>query len=372
MSFILANATNISLILDPLLNFGPMPKPIIDNELYITLMNVIACFVFGFGLMGVITNSINVRVFIHQGLNDSNTVGLFSLAIADLFGCLFGIPGSICQVLYYVRGPVSYIYCVTYTALAGTLPHLILSRITVWITVYIAVERSLCVLIPFKVKRLLQKSTASIAMCLIYTIIIGSYLPVISFYRVVWVFNPFLNDSIPLYSSLSKGDAVVKYTSLVYNTILTATAFAIITIATILLVYKLNASSKWRKASSGVKSTSASKDKSYEDSAGGDSSDKKDKAAKAKDLEVIKMVVLITGLFLICVSMSQIPGLVLLQFEGVNSNGLNKNLYNIVYCFKMMSDLVNSSLNYFFYVRVSTRYKQAHAQVFQWRKDLAK
>lgn len=191
---------NTTMILNStmLLSNAPNNKPVVGEALYEIIANLLAGIVLTFAVTGVCANAINIRVFIQQGMQDSSIIDLFSLAVADLFGCVFALPMPCCRVGFYISPRTTYLSCSTFVAITCTLTHIVFSRVTCWITVYIAVERCLCILMPFKVKTLLQPRTASTAMTLIYIFVIGSYVPYYAHLRIFWVFHPVLNGTIAL------------------------------------------------------------------------------------------------------------------------------------------------------------------------------
>lgn len=185
----------------------------------------------------MITNAINLRVFIEQGvLSDSSTIALFSLAIADFGGCLSEVPGAVCQIVKYTGTRPVYLSCLTLTAMVCHTPHVIMSRITCLLTVYIAVERSICVLFPFKIKRLLQPKVTATSMTLIYAVVLGAYMP----------FYIFTEMSLALYGSENvtyikltegvQGKMTLKYLSIIFNTVVSFTATAVVIVTTALML----------------------------------------------------------------------------------------------------------------------------------------
>ncbi|XP_005109356.1 thyrotropin-releasing hormone receptor-like [Aplysia californica] len=314
----------------------PEAEELVTLELRHTLEQNLHIFILFINIFGVVTNSINLRVFVRQGIaSDTTTIGLSALALSDLMGCIFMIPASLCYVVKFVNY-TDYRNCVSLTSMTCHYPHVMFSRITCWLTVYISLERTLCVLMPLKVKFLLRPRVARNAVLAIFVFFFIFHVPFAANSRIIWVFNPAFNRSMTLNVVTEIGLVFLYLNSLIGTTILSTVAMVIVAITTSVMLYKLKTIQKWRKSIS--------------------SASKSDSKTSKKDLEVFKTVTMVTAIYLLCLIGGHTPGFAMLFFPGVSITGVNSNLFLVMYTFKYVFDAVNSSVNFLFYIHISSKF----------------
>ncbi|XP_005090536.1 cholecystokinin receptor type A-like [Aplysia californica] len=315
-------------------------------------------------LFGVVSNSINIRVFVRQGvMSDTTTIGLFALAISDLLGCFFMLPPTVCFLIKYLRlgTYVDFRNCHSYTAMAGHYTHVMFSRITCWLTVYISIERSLCVLIPLKIKFLLRPALTKKVVILIYTFWVIFHIPYAVNTRIVPEYSEVYNRTMAFVRETPLAPLFLKINVIVASTILTTVAMVLVAITTFILIFKLKTTSKWRQSVSSAPISTAS------DPGSGvpfSSSSSSSKAASGKEKEVMVTVTTITTIYLGTLVGSHIPAIALVSLPGVTLAGSNSNLFYITYYTKFFMDSINSSVNIIMYLKFSSRYKAAFNSIY--------
>ncbi|CAG5120798.1 unnamed protein product [Candidula unifasciata] len=332
--------------------------------------SVLFCAILTVHVTGVVTNSLNVRVFLRQGVSsDSTTVSMFALAVSNLLGSLLIIPKALCfyvdkyvQIENYAEDS-----CNTWSELTLAYPHIMFSRITCWIIVYISVERALSVLIPLRVKLFITSKTASFVMLTIYVFYICFHVPFGANVRIVLAQEPAINGTVTAISQeTALGKVFLKINSLLGNTILTTTAMIIIAVTTVVMLRRLRSLGKWRNAQpSSVMVFSL-------ESAMPAVHVSPYVSMSRKDKEVIKMVSTITGVYLVCLSGSHVPGMCICFIPEMYLNGVNSALFHLAYSLKYLFDGINSSVNFFFYFRLSRKYRDTFCKLFsssKWTTD---
>lgn len=331
-------------------------------NLIISIMNII----------GVITNAVNIRVFINQGLSgNSSTIALFALAISDLLGCILLAFSTPCAFLYF-SGKVALadiITCGSVVKLAFSYPHLVFSRVTCWITVYISIERSISVVIPLKVKSIFTPKVTTIAMCLTYCLILIPHFcyPIGT---IQWIFDPVSNASVALAIPGPAFNKMLSLGGLIFDTITPSMVFAVVAVAFTLMVNSLRKTRKFRQRISGAdgkfenNTTKAKRHRVTRDS----TTASQIKPRKGKEHEIVKTIALVLGIFLVSQIMSYVPGLALTLFPDSGVGRLNQNLMFLSYSIRFFSDSFNSSTNMFVYITVSSRFKASFRRVF-YRKE---
>ncbi|CAG5117951.1 unnamed protein product, partial [Candidula unifasciata] len=150
-----------------------------DALIYIRIsLNIVARFIIS--IAGIVTNIINMIIFVKLGLKDSMSVGLFSLSLTDvlvtgvqLASCLCFVTGFVCMNIgidRYLGWAISFVY-----------------EISCWITAMISIERCYCVVSPFTVKQVFTRFRCVAATVTIYILYIGMHVPVYLYPRIKWI-----------------------------------------------------------------------------------------------------------------------------------------------------------------------------------------
>ncbi|XP_059173498.1 type-1 angiotensin II receptor-like [Physella acuta] len=118
--------------------------------------------------LGIIFNIINIVVFCKLGFKESTNIILVSLAVADIC-ILMTLLGLTVNANLMAMGGANFdiLAAVAYIVLGW--PNVLTTRISGCLTTYLTFERFLCVVLPLRVKTILQKKTALtfiIALCL--------------------------------------------------------------------------------------------------------------------------------------------------------------------------------------------------------------
>ncbi|RUS84754.1 hypothetical protein EGW08_007496, partial [Elysia chlorotica] len=145
------------------------------------------------GLFGILSNIVNALVFYKQRFTEAITTSLFALSLSDLCQLVmmilvsnFHIPMLALRshfTLFLNR--LTYYYC-------GVL-RICFSRISIWITVLITLERCVCILLPLKVRVMFTPKRVAVAIAVISTLTLITSTPVFASVRVVKATNPRTN-----------------------------------------------------------------------------------------------------------------------------------------------------------------------------------
>ncbi|KAH9488051.1 hypothetical protein Btru_065415 [Bulinus truncatus] len=205
---------------------------------------------FFFSLFGLLSNIINILVFVKQGVtSDSTTVSLFALSVSDMLGCAFMLPQPVCFYLIYflVRATVAGLNCYTLTTMTCTYPHIICSKITCVITAYISVERAVSVALPLKVKEIVKTRNTVKIMASIFVSMVGFHTPYAASTRIVWRKWPTLNERVAFLRVTSLGKLFLSMNNIGIAMVLTTVAMVTVAVATIILITSVRKSVKWKR-----------------------------------------------------------------------------------------------------------------------------
>ncbi|CAG5128582.1 unnamed protein product [Candidula unifasciata] len=284
-------------------------------------------------ILGIITNILNIIVFSKQGVRDTVNISLLGLATSDL--------GSLITVLY-----INISFMPDFTAL--DLPfvgrdvmyilswcHVIFTRVSTWITAYITLERCLCVTAPLKVKNLFTPRRTVFYLVVVYVFMLASVCPVFYTSRPARIFDSSNNRTLLGISFLEDRDNIETVAFMTNNTIPTL-AFCTVAICTAILVSTLRKKSKWRRKAT----TSTAKT-----------------VVADRDGKVVKMVVLISTIFIICYFPGAAVFVVMLLDTDLRIDGFQRNLITSIFAMLFHLESINSAVNIFIYLSMSSKFR---------------
>ncbi|XP_005113578.3 uncharacterized protein LOC101860954, partial [Aplysia californica] len=232
--------------------FPPWSLLVAEILLHVSLSRIVS--VFGIG-----SNIINITVFCKQGFKETITVGLVGLAISDFGTVVGGLVLAECfnPLMPYEEWRVKNRE-VQY--LAGSFPRVCFARITGLITVYITLERCLCVAIPLHVKRMLKPKRTFVTVLCIYALVISSIMPVYVGYSLDWKFST--QDNATVFGLvMSPNAAELENITYIATVVLQMTSFILLILLTSALVIMLKKKSEWRKQTSSLSENKTSTSK---------------------------------------------------------------------------------------------------------------
>ncbi|XP_012946598.2 thyrotropin-releasing hormone receptor-like [Aplysia californica] len=319
-----------------------------DEQLY-TIEVVNAVVISGLlSLFGVASNIINIVVFAKQGFQDSMNISLMGLAVSDLCSLLTMIWISICQNPLFYRSefnfdPQDILY------LTGAVPHVLFVKIATFITAFITFERCLCIAVPLKVKMIITPGRTKRIIIYIY---IGMSVLVIPFClgnRLEWVSDFNKNATVLKTTFTTEREMLEAITFLTQGVFATTFSFVFVICCTIVLIVKLNSKTKWRQAT-------ATK------------SDRATEGVGVKDQKVVKMVTLIASIFIVCTVPPTLIILYMVIDPGFRVDGVYRNLYLVIWSSSYLTETVNSSVNIFVYLKMSSKYRAVFMKIF-WNNE---
>lgn len=291
--------------------------------------------------LGICTNIVNIIIFVRQGLGDRMTVSLLCLVVSDLGSVITQAWATLCFTSSFMSLDLPFVPEET-QYLIGGLPHLVFTRVGMWNTVYISLEKCFCVVMPLKVKGIFTTKRAGIFIVIIYLVMTGSIAPVYYTTRFTWTVNKSRNTS-QLTVWFIENRNTLETASFYINNIIPASAFIVITVSTIVLIFELKHRAKWRKMSS--LSTKAV-------------------VLSHRETRLIVTVVSLSAAFILCYS----PGTALILWmiidDELRMDGRERNLYILFYSFIYIFEAVNASMNFFIYLCTASRYQEVFYDTF--------
>ncbi|CAG5128206.1 unnamed protein product [Candidula unifasciata] len=295
-------------------------------------------------LLGIITNILNVVVFVRQGFRETINISLLGLAVADLLSVttMFVISLSFIPLLDVSHLQVN-LFDVLYLTVGW--PHVSFNRISSTITAYISLERCLCVTLPLQVKDIITPLKTKVVIGLIYVIIITFFTPFYFVNKLDWCYNKIWNRTILSLTFAENRVEVETATFPIHSVFIPLLAQFIVIVCTLVIVFQLNSKTKWRMTS--VSQTT------------------KLGTNSAKEKNVAKMVIFLSAIFLICYLPSTVNFLMMILFPNFSFGGKYENMYILIWSLTVFVETINSSVNIFVYLRMSTKFRFAFKETFR-------
>ena len=291
--------------------------------------------------VGLISNAINMVVFLKAGVKDSVTTLLLTLSFSDAMFLILIAPSMV--VWYKFTSTAWQVFLMCYW------PAMTFYDYSLYISVFLGVTRCACVVKPLHFKSVFTKSRTVIAVCILFCVDVLLYIPVLSISRLGWRKDPVTNAS---YLSVISDDDSLKFSKMRINDALNRnflawTTYIVMIVCAALLSFKLFESSKVRSLPSTA-------------SGSGESSNQiraPKRKLSQKDVRVVQSVVLVCVIFIV----AQIPSIghsvARVAVEEFNDNGNLVWFASIILQTSVTCNMANASLNIFVYYNFNSRYR---------------
>lgn len=321
-----ASESEAARIRQPLLSIEAKDITLVVN--YFTVCGTIACF-------GIIANIINIFIFSKLGYENTMNISLSGLAVSDLFVLLFLLWSNICLSPQFRNSKVSILSSEIQYLTAGW-PHCLSARITCIITVFITMERCLCVVVPLKVKTLITKSRTIKVVIFIFVSQILTTTPAYYINYIDWKFFPEQNRSRLGMYRRNNWEQVEGISFFIQITIQGLSFFLVIFFTSLLLII-VKRKTKWRNSST---------------------SEAQNETISLREKKLFRMVVMIAVILIACST----PGMICffgMAFEPeYTMGGAYDDLFYLTWSFTFIFQTLNSSINIFVYYSMSSKYRE--------------
>lgn len=294
-------------------------------------------------ILGSVANVINLMVFYKHGLNTTINISFFALAVADLCGLIMQTWYSICATPALDNAGLAMSFIDILYITAGV-PREMFSRITCLITVYITAERCLCIAFPLKVKQIITSKATASTLFSIYVVTWITAMPLYCTSSIDWKFN-FEKNATLLGFVIASNTDVAESAVFIIHAIFGVLAFFAVIVFTSILIRKLGQKSAWRKTTANL-------------------NQEKSEAVSNRDRRTVAMIVLIACVLIICYTPAVLLCATTFYEPEFNTGGKYYNEYQILWSFAFMFEAINSSVNIFVYLKMSTKYRQTFREMF--------
>ncbi|KAK7005298.1 growth hormone secretagogue receptor type 1 [Biomphalaria glabrata] len=313
----------------------------IDSETIIFVNHVLLCS--AIGLFGIVTNAINICVFIKQGLNTSINISLFSIALFDLVK-IFAM-----QSINIVSNPlvielVGSRMILDAFYLIGGWPAACAHRISLFITVYMTAERCLCVSFPLKIRTWITPRVAFITVSVIILVNVLTLIPEYTAIYIDWVVVPGRNTSTLGLIFTSNRPAMQGLTFIIHAIFLFVGIIVVVSL-TLGLVLLIRRKSEWRNRNT--------------------TNDKQKYSLSVRDKKMSQLVILLATVLIVCYLPMVILSLVTVFMPDFTPEGKLGLFFLTLWSFGHVFGITNPSVNIFIYYKMSSYFREKFKELFR-------
>ncbi|CAL1531685.1 unnamed protein product, partial [Lymnaea stagnalis] len=321
-------------------------------------------------LFGLGANIFNIFVFTRMGLKDSVTVSLCSLAISDIWFLLIRsmVPSSLIIILFPRVAPRT--IDITDVAYACFWYSMVFYDTSMLIRVYTAVTRACCVAIPLTFRNTFTKKVTIYVVGTVFCLSLATRMPLLVCQGFQSVFDSKANMTKLVLSFTALRPAALAVSDIVNRNIITWGAIIVVLISLFVLKLKLVSAAKFRLGAHNSNVTSELKSRNKSNAL--KFLHKRDKKAEVslsssvesnsflvgKDLQVLKVVILVSVIFIFCAVPPAVSGVIRQLVPDFNIGGRYGTVFQVITTVFDCCSYLNASLNVFVYYNYNTKFRQ--------------
>lgn len=198
---------------------------------------------------------------------------------------------------------------------------------------------------PLKVKTLISSRRTKIITVSIFFFLFIIFSPFYYVNRLEWHYSQVWNTTVLTLVYTKDKVVVEKVIFLVHSVAMSAISLISVLVCTLILIAKLKNKTKWRKTSAVVMAS-------------------KEVATSARDANIVKMVTLIAIIFIVCFVPGTVNFFIMAYDTKFGATGEYQNLFFSVWSVTIFLETLNSSVNFFVYMRMSSKFRDTFFQTF--------
>ena len=294
-------------------------------------------------LFGVISNIINIVVFLKAGAKDNVTILLLCLAVSDLVFLILITP-VMCN--YGLRAMMKSNSLVFLIGFLLYWPAFTAYDLSAFISVSLGVMRCACVAMPLKFKLVFTKARTIKWVMFLVVLAVSLRIPVLTIHRISWRTDPGTNLSSPQIKAVNNA-YMSRINDILNRGIIIYVLYITMVTCVGILTFKLYQASKIRR------SYTAEQPRASDQASG----KLVNQGLNSKDVQVVKSVVLVCIIFIL----SQLSFLLTSTTRLIRPDFDNGQQF--VYIFGMLGQInlscsyLNASLNIFVYYNYNSKYR---------------
>ncbi|GFN98213.1 FMRFamide receptor [Plakobranchus ocellatus] len=327
-----------------------------ETALWILAVTIRVCLNTVFSVSAFITNIINFIVFKRMSINDSVKESFLILSIADGSVGFLGTIAGVCNGLRYlasahIQGSMYALYILLLAV--ATVP----TMTSLLSTTVLAVVRCYSVVLPLRVKTLFTARRQRIFILSATAVLIGT--TTYSFTGTKINIAPIPNTNMSQLQLIFHPEYVERSQySDIYRGLVFYLSFIVVTICLIFMNIALKRSSRFRNRSQ------PGRDENTRDFRSGSAGSSQNPKASSREVQVIKVVILVSTVFLTCNAPAMVASILRQTVPGLNNIGTHRLSYDAMMIFVEAFTLLNVTLNIVVYLNYNTIYRTTFLEVF--------
>ncbi|XP_059168762.1 FMRFamide receptor-like [Physella acuta] len=289
------------------------------------------------GLLGIFGNIINILVFMRQGFKDNINITLLAIAVSDIGSLMTLQMSNVMLNTWFMQLDIPIVQ-MDLVASVALYPHNYFVRVCGFITAFASVERCLCVFAPLKVRLIITRKVSLFIVICFYAMVLLDLVPVYYMVYLDWKFFPETNSSKLAVHFRGNPSDVFSFIYFITDIFLPYTTFTTIVISNLIL-----ASIMRRRAENKTQLTNAIKSCR--------------ELFIKKDMKVIKMVLVISALFITCLIPQSIINMAIGFKHELGYTLKYQDLMAVVYSIAYLAETVGSSVNFLVYYVMSSNFR---------------
>ncbi|KAK3745308.1 hypothetical protein RRG08_014456 [Elysia crispata] len=309
------NTTGSGAFVEPLVSVAVMDMFSLVNDFF--LCSFISCF-------GIFTNTANIIVYSRMGLSESSNINFLALSVLDF------LVSFITFFLKFMYSPILRDLSTgpTTSMIAASLSPAMLCVVgaSAMMTALISTERFLCVVFPLKVRTFLTPRR------------VKYFILTVMAYIAAFMAVFYIDIGAPFDEQIEK----IGFYYFCFFAVPSTTCFFIVVVTTILLVVRLRRNLEWRKQTASQSESSSSKEN-----------------------RVARTIIAISTIFIICF----FPNVLNLFVQIIHPPFRYMDPYLgtltvVMFTFSGVFQAISSSINIFFYYKMSSKFKRVFSETF--------
>ncbi|XP_005109644.1 melatonin receptor type 1A-like [Aplysia californica] len=287
-------------------------------------------------VLGLFSNSLNILVFYKMGLKDSVNISFFALSLSDGTYLTLSSVSAVCDILFLANlgRHVTWIIHPSVILLFIYWYAVIFYDTSMLITVFIALVRCCCVAIPLKFKGVFTRSRTVVCIVVITVSTVLTRIPTLITQEIVAQYDVINNRTVYRLRYTADRPQAIELNDIMNRTAIWWIAITTMFVCVVVLATKLRAASKFRK-----------------------SHDRGATSQTSRDDRVVKMVILVTVLFLVLSLPFMLYSAVRRLVPKFNEVKGYTKLFSLVTMVTWALAYLNAALNAVVYYNTNSRYK---------------
>ncbi|KAK3764838.1 hypothetical protein RRG08_041256 [Elysia crispata] len=327
---------------------------IISYDLARILSGMFSSMVLVFSVPAVVLNIINIIIFVNTKI-DSITVCFISLSLSDLSGMLLLTKTSIVNIMRVFNVPwgknlSSYLFLFTF----GIGLSVDTSSAT---TTYIALQRGLCVALPFLTRHLFNRNRSLIICVSLFLFILACSTPRATSFSLKNIPDPADNTStILIIKYFETWGPFDSFYTIFVKTVLVCIEFCVMIVCASLISYGMQSSMKLKHNSSTQAHPTGDKT-AGKHGKGFSGEEQSQKKKEAKESLVMKQSLVVVLIHVIFTTPRMLASLYVVFESRYRVGAQYQNLYFVTFASISVTDSINAFANFFVYVRFNTKFR---------------